>query len=216
MTFLPCDDVSYGDEITRLIDHTTITTIDRLLLPELLPDVDRLTYVDIDALVLGDITELATIDLGGHPLAARTSHRLATQVWHSVGALLPHERAFEFWHETSARHPFGYQTFNAGVLVLDLSRMRADRFSHTFLPWVGWYGLNDQDALLAYAGPGRAELPAKWNSWPVLEPLDVTSDRALPRRGQTMGGGAHLRLGLLVGVQTRRSRPRREGAARSA
>lgn len=172
ITFFPCDGITYGEEITRLIDHTTITTIDRLLLPELLPDVDRVTYVDIDALMLGDVAELARTDLDGHPLAARTSHRLATQVWHSAGALIPHERAFEFWHETSARHPFGYQTFNAGILVLDLQRMRSDRFSHTFLPWVGSYGLNDQDALLAYAGPDRKELAPRWNAWPVLEPLD--------------------------------------------
>jgi lipopolysaccharide biosynthesis glycosyltransferase len=172
MTFLPCDTITYGDSIGRLIEHTTITTIDRLLLPELLPDVERVTYIDIDAVVLGDVCALAATDLGGNALAARTASRLEAQVWRRTGSLIPQHRAFELWHRMSSRHSFGPIALNAGILVLDLERMRSDSFTETYVPWVGWYGMNDQDVLLAYVGGDRAPLEPRWNAWPVMDVLD--------------------------------------------
>lgn len=172
ITFLPCDDVDYGDSPSRLIEHTTVTTLDRLLLPELLPTISRITYIDIDAVVLGDVCELAATDLGGHALAARSSARLAVDVWWRVGDLLPPDRASELRRRMAGRFPFGYKALNAGIMVLDLDRMRADRFSQTFVPWVSRYGLNDQDVMLAYVGPDRAELEPRWNTWPVIENVD--------------------------------------------
>lgn len=171
ITFLPCDHVEYG-EIARMIRHITITTMDRLLLPELLPHLDRVTYVDIDAVVLGDVCELARTDLRGTPLAAKTSVYRAVDVWKKAGNLLEPDVAYELRRVMAARHPFPLGTINAGILVLDLARMRADRFSQTFLPLAARYGLNDQDVLLAYAGADRVELESRWNAWPIMEVLD--------------------------------------------
>jgi lipopolysaccharide biosynthesis glycosyltransferase len=175
MTFLPCDDVAYGEDADRLLTHTTVTTIDRLLLPELLAQLDQVVYIDIDALVLGDVCELASTDLGGHPVAARDYLRLSTQTWRSIGAKLPQDVAFELWHRLATDHPFGYPTINAGVLVLGLDRMRADRFTERFVPWVARYGFNDQDVLLAYVGGDRVALHPRWNTWPALEPTEGAS-----------------------------------------
>ena len=72
ITFLNFDGSEYGD-IGRMIRHITVSTMDRLVLPDLLTDVDRITYVDIDTVTEGDVCELAATDLGGYPLAARTS-----------------------------------------------------------------------------------------------------------------------------------------------
>jgi hypothetical protein len=67
------------------------------------------------------------------------------------------------------RHGFGGAALNAGVLVLDLDRMRGDDFTRRSLALVERYGLHDQDAMLAYVGPDRAVLDSRWNALPVLE-----------------------------------------------
>ena len=163
------DHVDYG-AIGRLIPHTSIATMDRLLLPEILADLDRITYVDIDTVVEGDVAELAALDLGGHPLAARTALRSGADMWRTAGRKLEPEAAFELRRTMAARHPFDFTTFNAGVLVLDLARMRADRFCTDQVPLLaGRFGLNDQDILNAYVGADRAELSPRWNALPVLE-----------------------------------------------
>jgi lipopolysaccharide biosynthesis glycosyltransferase len=67
------------------------------------------------------------------------------------------------------RHGFGGRSLNAGVLVLDLGRMRRDDFTRRSLALVETYGLHDQDAMLAYAGPDRQALDPHWNALPVQE-----------------------------------------------
>ena len=168
MTFLPCDHIEYG-EIGRVVERITISTMDRLLVPELLDDLDRLVYIDIDTLVLGDICTLGSLDLGGAPVAARDSVVTGVSEWRNVGKRLSARRSIELQRRMGARHGFQYAALNAGVLVLDLARMRADDFTRTYLGWVETYGLNDQDVMLAYAGPGRYELAPEWNALPFLE-----------------------------------------------
>ena len=133
ITFLNLDGSEYGD-IGRMIRHITVSTMDRLVLPELLADVDRITYVDIDTVTEGDVCELAATDLRGYPLAARTSVWSVAEQWRRAGNLLSAEKASELRRTMSARHAFDFKNFNAGVLVLDLARMRADDFTATHPP----------------------------------------------------------------------------------
>jgi lipopolysaccharide biosynthesis glycosyltransferase len=168
ITFLNFDGIDYG-VIGRMIKHITVATMDRLLLPEVLTELDRITYIDIDTVTEGDVCELAATDLGGHPLAARTSVYPGAQIWRSAGDDLEPDVAAELRRTMSARHEFDFLTFNAGVLVLDLRRMREDAFAAQFVPMAGEYGLNDQDILCAYVGPARAELDPRWNALPVQE-----------------------------------------------
>jgi lipopolysaccharide biosynthesis glycosyltransferase len=170
ITFLPYDHVDYG-EITRMIRHITVATMDRLLLPEVLDDLDRVTYVDIDTVTTGDVCELAATDLRGFPLAARTGRQGAAEQWRSSGNLLDADKSADLRRMMSQLHPFDFMMFNAGVLVLDLARMRADKFAEEYLPFAGSYGFNDQDILNAYAGAGRAPLDGKWNALPVIEEI---------------------------------------------
>ena len=168
ITFLNFDGINYG-EIGRIIRHITVSTMDRLVLPELLSDLDRIVYVDTDTVTEGDVCELAAMDLGGYPLAARTSEYSVAEQWRVAGNLLSAEKASELRRTMSARHAFDYRGFNAGVLVLDLARMRVDNFAATYLPLVPRFGLHDQDVLVAYVGPDRADLDRKWNALPILE-----------------------------------------------
>ena len=170
VTFLNFDGVDYG-EIGRMIRHISIATMDRLLLPEVLDDLDRIVYIDIDTVSEGDVRELAAVDLQGKPLAARTSVYSGAVQWRQAGDLLSPEDASELRRTMSARHPFDFATFNAGVLVLDLQRMREDHFVETFLPMAARFGLNDQDLLNAYVGADRVELDPRWNALPVQETI---------------------------------------------
>ncbi len=180
MTFLPYDGIDYG-VVGRLIRHITVATMDRLLLPDVLPDLDRITYIDIDTVTEGDVCRLAGIDLGGKPLAARTTPFSGALIWRQAGNHLDPDRAAELRRTMCARHPFDFPTFNAGVLVLDLARMRADRFVETFVPMAAEYGLNDQDILIAYVGADRHELEPRWNALPVHEA--VTDDGVIHYAG---------------------------------
>lgn len=170
MTFLNFDGIEYGD-ITRMIPHITVSTMDRLVLPDLLPDLKRITYVDIDTVTEGDVCELHNVDLKGLPLAARTSVYSVTDQWRTAGNLLSAQKASDLRRTMAAKYDFDFNNFNAGVLVLDLERMRADNFVETYLPLVGRFGLHDQDILIMYVGPNRVELDEKWNALPVLQEI---------------------------------------------
>ncbi|WP_161962305.1 glycosyltransferase family 8 protein [Nocardioides speluncae] len=170
MTFLNFDGIEYGD-ITRMIPHITVSTMDRLVLPDLLPDLNRITYVDIDTVTEGDVCELHNVDLKGLPLAARTSVYSVTDQWRTAGNLLSAQKASDLRRTMSAKFDYDFDNFNAGVLVLDLQRMREDKFVETYLPLVGRFGLHDQDILIMYVGPNRVELDEKWNALPVLQEI---------------------------------------------
>jgi lipopolysaccharide biosynthesis glycosyltransferase len=173
-TWLPCDLVDYGD-LPSMLKHVTVSTMDRLLLPELLPELDRLIYHDIDALPLADLGPLFDWDLQGQALAARSSisGRASSGVVNMLDSTkrlrTDPEAAHDCIRRTCARHSGDYPAFNAGVLVLDLARMRKDGFCQEFIPFAERYGMNDQQVLNCYAGPNRAFLPPEWNAFPTQE-----------------------------------------------
>jgi lipopolysaccharide biosynthesis glycosyltransferase len=168
------DDVDYG-EIGRMLAHTTVSTMDRLLLPDVLNELDRVVYIDIDVAVLGDVGELWDLDLRGAPLAARPT----ASEWAESGLAfvyraayrLPAELAHEFRALMHARVTGDFVSFNAGILVMDIARMRADQFSEHFAGMAGRYGLNDQDVLCCYAGADALPLDSRWNAFPTREPI---------------------------------------------
>ena len=177
--WLPTDTATYGD-IGGLLTHITVASMDRLLLPSLLPDESRIIHHDLDAVSRGDLAELFALDLDGAPLAARDQLQPhGGSLYRSFAAQA--ERRFrdhpelgsELILRLSELHPFDHPAFNSGVMVMDLVRMRADSFLERFLPWVARYGLNDQVLLNAYAGSTRAHLPYEWNHYPRIEvPLE--------------------------------------------
>jgi lipopolysaccharide biosynthesis glycosyltransferase len=168
---LPCDEVTYPR--ARLLGHITASTMDRLLLPELVPDVNRLVYLDVDALVLGDVAELADLDLRGRSLAARVTDDLPqTRLFSSVHRRsndLPPELADELRRRIHGRYESDVFGFNAGVLVMDVEAMRRSGFCQTYLGWPSRYGLHDQELLIYAFSDDRVPLPREWNMWPAHE-----------------------------------------------
>ena len=168
---LPCDEVTYPR--ARLLGHITASTMDRLLLPELVPEVNRLVYLDVDALVLGDVAELADLDLRGRSLAARVTDDLPqTRLFSSVhrrSGDLPPELADDLRRRIHGRYDSDVFGFNAGVLVMDVEAMRRSGFCQTYLGWPSRYGLHDQELLIYAFSDDRVPLPREWNMWPAHE-----------------------------------------------
>ncbi len=96
----------------ELADHAFPTVWYRLYLPELLPAVDRVIYLDSDLIVQDSLEELWSTDLSGQCLAAVTS------VFHSGEWGDRHCAALGL----SERE----QSFNAGVVLMDLGRLRRE------------------------------------------------------------------------------------------
>jgi len=170
---LTCDTVQHGD-VVGLPAHVSVATMDRLLLPEMLPELNRVTYLDIDIAVLGDLAELADFDLAGMPLAAQARPRISEDHDRDLKAAskrLSLERAAELRRRLLHRFAYDFETYNAGLLVLDLEALRRDAFCANFLPYGPRYGMNDQDILSAYAGYRWRRLPPEWNVFPSYETI---------------------------------------------
>lgn len=138
----------------------------RLLLPELIPDAQRLLYLDADTVVLDELGPLFATPLQGHALAA-------------ARAPATHEGA-EHLAALGLRADFPY--FNSGVLLMDLARMRADGFAERVLAVAREYGerlrFPDQDALNLACGGDWPALHPRWNAlaWFFLDRADALHD----------------------------------------
>jgi lipopolysaccharide biosynthesis glycosyltransferase len=121
----------------------------RIFLGELLPDVSRLLYLDVDTNVTDRLDPLWDVALDGCYLAAVTN---VVMEYH--------------------RHhlPQGIELadyFNSGVLMFNLAAMRAGGFSEALLDIVRRRGAElrwpDQDALNLLAASSRVPLHPRWN-----------------------------------------------------
>jgi lipopolysaccharide biosynthesis glycosyltransferase len=174
--WLPTDKADYGP-IANMLGHITVATMDRLLLPALVPDVDRIIHHDLDALCLADLAELYDVPMGNAPLAARDQrHPFSGSGYISMTRGLPRaesrEKSREQMIRLSRRQPFDYRNFNAGVMVLNLAQMRADNFVRDYLPYVERFGFNDQGVLNIYAGGQYYDFGRQWNRYPRMELID--------------------------------------------
>jgi lipopolysaccharide biosynthesis glycosyltransferase len=122
----------------------------RILLPELLPDVERVLYMDVDTIALDSLSPLWDLDLGDAYVAAVTNVFQPNHL---------HRPA-----ELGLAGPEVY--FNSGVLVLNLDAMRRDgaadgvreyALGHPEIEWP------DQDALNVVLGERRLALHPRWN-----------------------------------------------------
>jgi lipopolysaccharide biosynthesis glycosyltransferase len=149
----------------------------RLLIPELLPDVDRVVVLPLPAVATGDLADLADLDLDGHTLAAprepgSTTSASGFGVIHAAAARLDEQTdaAAELRRLAHARHAFDFDAFTTRVLVLDLAGLRAEGFAAEALSLVEAFGLDDLEVLHHMYGPARAEVPDRWAFVPTRMP----------------------------------------------
>lgn len=124
----------------------------RVLLPEMLPALDRVIYLDADVLALRSLSPLWREDLGGAVLGA--VRNVVEPAMHSHVASL------------GIANPRCY--FNAGVLLVDLAAMRADRSWERISEYVRGVGRQlewfDQDALNVIYGERWKPIHPRWNA----------------------------------------------------
>src|SRR4051794_17874626 len=122
----------------------------RIFLPDLLPSVDRVLFLDADLLVRKNLDGLWNIDLHGGYVAAVTN-------------VLPQD-----YEGKLVAAGFDTDTyFNAGVMLLDLERMRRDGCSDAMRSYgvaqADTLVIREQDALNAVLGERRLVLEPRWN-----------------------------------------------------
>jgi lipopolysaccharide biosynthesis glycosyltransferase len=143
------------------LQHVTLVTYARLLLHNLLPDLEKVIYLDCDLLVNHDLARLWQIDLGDKPLAATVDLVIPT-IGHEMESL-----AVEL-PELDPQLPY----LNGGVLLLNLSRLRNIDASSLYTKAVKKISVRfgDQSVLnAAFAGQWKV-LPPNWNRGVFLLP----------------------------------------------
>jgi lipopolysaccharide biosynthesis glycosyltransferase len=124
----------------------------RFFLPDLVPDAERVLYVDADTIVADSLEPLWTIDLGAYYLGAVTN-------------------VFE-QHQLHRAKKLGLDSpedyFNSGVLLLNLEQMRKDGSTEALAAFARENSADllwpDQDTLNVVLGRRRLKLHPRWNA----------------------------------------------------
>lgn len=168
-SFYAFDNVDYGDAIA-LLAHISVSTMDRLFLPELLKDLDKVVYLDIDILIQGDVGYLYDLELGDNVFAGK---RTKLKSWASMIKPITRatlyfepEKAWDVRRRLHDQADLTARTFNAGILSLNLKLMRAENFTKEHLYLVEQCRMNDQDVFNLYSKDRVLEIDPEWNHVP--------------------------------------------------
>jgi len=135
--------------------YGNLSTYARLLLPEMLPELERLLYLDVDLLVFRDISELWHTPFNG---------KTAVAVCDSVAPTLAEQCDWLTADDPERTLP----AFSAGVLLLDLVRWRALNYGTATLSLLREYGSQlrfwDQSLLNYLMRHDKTLLAASWNT----------------------------------------------------
>lgn len=138
-------------------DYYTCTTYFRVFIAEMFPQYDKALYLDCDTVVLGDISELYSYELGNNLLA---------------GAPCEGVNCFEVYkryvQEVDGLNPDYF--FNAGVILMNLKAFREEGFYQQFADLLKRYKftvIQDEDYLNVLCQDRVLRLPRAWNKSPV-------------------------------------------------
>ncbi|WP_375432123.1 hypothetical protein [uncultured Friedmanniella sp.] len=165
--------------------------VDLLALPEVLATLDRLLVLPVDSLVLGDVTEMADLDLGGQLLAAPTvvGERASSGfvLIHTASSRLKAktQSSAELRRRAYARHRFDFDAYDVDVLVLDAAEFRRRGVLASGVPLIEEFGLTARELLHLETGPHRATVPPAWHVVPSRSEVEGAclvhwADRAKP------------------------------------
>ena len=136
----------------------------RILLPELLPDLQRVLYLDADIAIADDLAPLWRTPFADFELAA------VVNVLHPKN---PPGHVFDLGLKQASDY------FNSGVLLMDLAHMRANGTTQRLLAFAGSHPelmlYADQDALNGVFAGRWQRLHPRWNVQTTM--LEVAPDR---------------------------------------
>lgn len=145
------------------LDHSGLpsTTYLRLLSPYIVPEnAKKVIYLDVDMIVLDDLNNLFDIDMQGHPIAAVSD---ITKVVSCEKAGIPN------YKELGLNADDKY--FNAGLLLIDVERWKANNYSEIVLDNIKRYKehvvYDDQYGLNVTFARNWFELSELWNWYPL-------------------------------------------------
>ena len=143
-------------------DYYTLTTYYRLILPKAFWWVDKAIYLDSDIVVRGDISKMYECDLGDNLVGAVAD--ASVQIFEEFITYV--EQALEIPHD---------KYFNAGVLVMNLKKMREIHFEkkvEELVKRVSFKVAQDQDLLNVICKDKVLYLDSTWNTMPLPEKKD--------------------------------------------
>lgn len=133
--------------------HLTVATMDRLLIPDLLPGIERILYLDIDTYVRQPLTDYYTLPLGDKGVCGVHSQP---------------EAKFQrkcMWHATGGEHGYGARVAtNAGVIIMNPKLMIKKGFIAFRDARLAKFKMFDQVLLNWYLQGQMGEMPAMWNT----------------------------------------------------
>lgn len=137
-------------------DYYSKTTYYRLFIPNMFTQYEKALYLDCDIAVQSDVAELYDYELGSNYVGAITDEAVA---------IVPEFIAYvdKFLGVPTPKY------FNAGILVMNLKRLREINFENKFMNLLSSYTFNvaqDQDYLNVICKDRVTYIPNIWNKMP--------------------------------------------------
>ncbi len=143
--------------------HHAASAYARFALPQLLPDIDKVLYLDSDLVVVDDLEPLFHVALHGKPLAA-----VPDVIGHFKGDAVPYMQALGVLKLENY--------FNSGVMMLNLKAWREESLLEQLAAWCNQnpslMKKSDQSALNALFWNSYERLNLRWNlQVPLVPPV---------------------------------------------
>ena len=155
-------DTAIFDDVKERLHRFTVGTMFRLILPEILPNLDKIIYLDADLFVNGDIKELWDVDIREYCLAGVIDEGVDIHNYPRILNKYPKIKKESY--------------FNAGVLYINLKKLREfgnlKKLVVDFLIENPEAGLPDQDALNVIFHNKVLYLDGSWNRFVYLHRKD--------------------------------------------
>lgn len=141
----------------QIRDYYTGTTYYRIFISNLFKEYEKAIYLDSDTIILGDISKLYDIDLENNFVGAVTD-----------AVVSAHPIFQNYCKEVLGISPEKY--FNAGVLLMNLKKIRKESFYENFLSILKEYKFivaQDQDYLNVLCKEKVKYMSYSWNTMPI-------------------------------------------------
>ncbi len=150
----------YFDADRLFVDqHLSVETYYRLIIPEIMPDYHKILYLDCDMVVDHDVAELYDMDLNGAIIGAAKDIDVAGQMNLNLND----------WKKYATEtlgldSPYDY--FQAGVLLIDLDRLRKTATSEEMIQLAlkNSFRCHDQDVMNIICKNKVSYIPQQWNT----------------------------------------------------
>lgn len=139
-------------------EHISVETYYRFLIQKVLPDYEKVLYLDSDLIIEGDVSQLFETDLGDNLIGAVRDVDYLGNLNMNDGERIEYtEKVLEM------KNPYDY--FQAGVLIMNLREMRK---LYPFTKWLEYaaepkYIYDDQDILNAHCQGRVTYIDNAWN-----------------------------------------------------